>query len=408
MRLPAIKYLFLLAIVCIINRSSIISQTRPEVYSIDPNELIRTKELISSKSSEVMPAYKQLIKEAEKFLKKEPYSVMNKDKAGASGDKHDYFSLSIYSWPNPKTKDGLPYITKDGHVNPESQKGTDAGPMVQMCDGAFILALAYYFTGSEKYAEHAAQFLKTWFIDPSTKMNPNLNYAQAVPGKNDGSFGGIIDSRNFINVTEAAGLIEGSKSWTSSDRKNLAAWFNDFLNWLLTSENGIEEGKTTNNHVTFYSAQVVNYALFSGNKDEANKVLESVKDLIASQIEPDGTQPLELKRTKAFSYSVFNLQAFFLLGEMGINSGVDLYNYQTNDGRSIRKAFDYIAPYADTTKHWPHDEEINSKTGGKYWLAELLQIASVRYPDGNYQSILNGNYNESVREKNWFLLYPVK
>ena len=174
---------------------------------------------------------------------------------------------------------------------------------------------------------------------------------------------------------------------------------------LETSENGITEGKTKNNHLTFYKAQVINYSLFSDNKDEALKQLETVKELINSQIEPDGSQPLEMKRTKSFNYSVFNLQAFFLLAEMGKNEGVDIYNYKTDKGASIRKALDYVAPYSDSLLDWK-GREIGIRSGGIYWLAELLKIASVRYPDGKFSIIFKDNYGKVILTKQWNLLYP--
>lgn len=347
---------YLLFFLLLVSSVALSQNKTPDVFSLDPDELISAKELVVSNSSDVMPAYKVLIKAADRFLKKGPYSVMQKEKTPPSGDKHDYLSLSIYSWPNPKTKDGLPYITRDGQVNPDSKIGTDASALVQLCEASFTLALAYYLSGNDKYAEHAADLLRTWFLDPSTKMNPNLTYAQAVMGKNEGSPGGIIDSRNLMNVTEAAGLLEGSKWWTALDKSGLMTWFKNYLSWLLTSANGKTEGETKNNHLTFYKAQVIDYAHYAGDNDVVNNELESVKELIASQIRPDGTQPLELNRTKTFNYSVFNLQAFFLLTEMGKNADVNLYSYQTSDGRSIRGALDFIAPYSDTTKPWPYKE----------------------------------------------------
>ena len=399
------KYLgIFLSIIFFIN-TAFSQNNPPQVYSLDPSLLLHTKELIESQSPLVMPAYKQLIKDADKFLSKNIMTVMDKEKLPPSGDKHDYLSLSIYSWPNPDTKNGLPYITKDGQVNPESEKGTDAKAMVQMCESAFTQALAYFLSGNEKYSDRAADILRTWFIDSKTKMNPNLNYAQIVTGKNEGSPGGIIDSRNLINVTEAAGLLVGSTAWRDEDMNNLKLWFKDFTNWLETSENGITEGKTKNNHLTFYKAQVINYSLFSDNKDEALKQLETVKELINSQIEPDGSQPLEMKRTKSFNYSVFNLQAFFLLAEMGKNEGVDIYNYKTDKGASIRKALDYVAPYSDSLLDWK-GREIGIRSGGIYWLAELLKIASVRYPDGKFSIIFKDNYGKVILTKQWNLLYP--
>jgi hypothetical protein len=377
----------------------------PPTISIDPGLLYKSKELIVSNNKDLMPSYKALIRQANKYLNEGPFSVMNKEKSPPSGDKHDYLSLSIYSWPNPKTKDSLPYITRDGEVNPQSKIGTDEESFVKVCEYSFSLALAYYFSGSEKYAEHSADLIRTWFIDPKTKMNPNLNCTQVVMGKNDGSSGGIIDSRNLIYVTEAAELLRGSTSWRSEDMQDLKSWFKDYLGWLLTSKNGMEEGKTKNNHLTFYKAQVVDYALFTGNKDEALKQLESVKDLVENQIEPDGRQPLEMNRTKSFNYSVFNLQAFFLLGELGRNAGVDLYNFITDDGKSIRKALDYVAPYSDSLLDWK-GKEIGSRASGIYWLGELLRIASLRFPDGKYGIILNDNYGNAVLSKQWQLLYP--
>ena len=239
-----------------------------------------------------------------------------------------------------------------------------------MCEYSFTLALAYYFSGNEKYAEHSADLIRTWFLDPKTKMNPNLNCAQMVMGKNEGSSGGIIDSRILINVTEAAELLKGSTSWRSEDMQDLKSWFKDYLNWLLTSKNGMEEGNTKNNHLTFYKAQVVDYALFTGNKDEAEKQLAGVKDLIENQIEPDGRQPLEMNRTKCFNYSVFNLQAFFLLAELGRNMGVDLYNYKTDDGKSIERLLIMLHRIRIVCIEWK-GKEIGSRASGIYWLASF-------------------------------------
>ena len=229
----------------------------PSTLFLDKDLLAVSRNKIEQNDKNLAPSFKTLIKEANKYLDEGPFSVMDKQKTPPDGDKHDYFSLSIYAWPNPKTADSLPYITRDGEVNPQSKIGTDEESFVKMCESSFTLALAYYFSGNEKYAEHASDIIRTWFIDSKTKMNPNLNYAQTVMGKNEGSPGGIIDGRNLVYVTEAAGLLTGSTSWRDEDMEDLKSWFKDYLNWLLTSKNGIEEGNSKNNHVTFYKAQVV-------------------------------------------------------------------------------------------------------------------------------------------------------
>jgi len=398
----------LLLIFILLQSLRLISQTQlPDVLSLDPSMLHRAKELISSGSRDVMPAYAALIKDADKDLLKGPYSVKDKTKTPPDGDKHNYFTLAVYWWPNPNTKDGLPYIYKDGVTNPDSKIGTDARELVQMCNSVFTLALAYYFSGEAKYAKHASELLKAWFIDSKTKMNPNLNYAQAIPGRNEGSPGGIIDSRNFINITEAAGLLEGSASWTESDHVQLQSWFKDYLKWLITSKNGEDESEAKNNHATFYCAQVVNFALFSGDRETASQYLEKAKELIASQIDPDGSQPYELKRTKSFSYSVFNLEAFYLLAEMGNKLNADLYNYQTDDGRSLHKALDYLAPYADPSKKWS-GKEISGMEEFRTELGYLLLISSLRYPHGNYADTLMKDYPKEIQKKRSLLLYPIE
>src|SRR5262249_5023280 len=176
---------------------------------------------------------------AEKELKAGPYTIVinNKPQPAPSGDKHDYVSMAPYFWPDPAKKDGLPYVRKDGKVNPERDKYD--GPLLKKMTAAVgTLGLAWYLTGEEAYAEHAAKLLRVWFLDPGTRMNPHLNYGQFIPGLTEGRGTGIIDTVSLLKVVDAAGLLEGSRAWTAADRKGLEAWFHDYLRWLRTSKNG--------------------------------------------------------------------------------------------------------------------------------------------------------------------------
>src|SRR2546425_910942 len=178
----------------------------PVVYSLDAKALETNKSRVKAGDPLVMPAYKQLLKDADKALEFGPVSVMEKKNDPPSGDKHDYMSLAPYFWPDPSKSNGLPYMRKDGQTNPEVNDYKDKEYMPKLCEVANTLALAYYFSGENKYAEHAARLLRVWFLDKATRMNPNLNYSQAIKGQNDGRGAGLIDSRHFIKLTDAIGL----------------------------------------------------------------------------------------------------------------------------------------------------------------------------------------------------------
>jgi hypothetical protein len=311
--------------------------------------------------------------------------------------------MAPYFWPDPNKPDGLPYIRRDGKVNPERDK-YDAPLLGKMNRAVSTLALAYYLTGEERYAEHAALLLRTWFLDEKTRMNPNLNYGQFVPGVNEGRGNGIIDTVGLLSVVDAVGLLEGSKTWTKSDQAGMQAWFGEYVKWLRTSKNGKEEAAAANNHGTWYDVQVVTFALFSGEKEESVKeFLEECKTKrIARQIDPDGKQTLELKRTKAYDYSLVNLRGLFALATLGDRVGVDLWHYETKDGRSIRKALDWMVPFAAGEKEWPY-EQITQLKGAS--LAPLLRRAATAYKEERYEKLI-GKVTERGDLGRDGLLYP--
>jgi alginate lyase len=346
-----------------------------------------------------------LRREADKALKVGPFSVMQKERVAPSGDKHDYISLAPYWWPDPTSKDGLPYIRRDGDTNPDSKRGTDATAIVEMAVAVETLAVAYYFISEERYAERAALLIRAWFLDPTTKMNPNFRHAQAIPGHNDGRGAGLIESRHFIKVVDAAGLLGGSRAWADEDRRALAAWFREFVDWMRTSPNGKDEAQARNNHGSWYAAQLACFALFIGDRELARKTAESARGRIAWQVEPDGKQPQELQRTRALGYSAFNLVALMTLAEAGKQVGVDLYAYQAKDGRGVRRALDYLAPYADPSREWPH-QQINEMDNARRDLAYLLRRASIAFREAKYEELLEKHLAGAAAQQRWQLLWP--
>jgi hypothetical protein len=363
----------------------------PRVFLWDANKLKETK--ISLMVGFCSPKFPRdvffltdLKAKAQKALDAENYAVVNKEGTPPSGDKRDYMSQAPYFWANPATPNGLPYVRRDGERNPEIKKYPDHENLDKMADAVQTLALAYYFTADEKYAAKAAEQLRVWFIEPRTRMNPNMQFAQAVPGESSGRIYGVLESRAMTRVVDAIGLLENSKSVTRADRRDLKKWFAQFLEWLTTSPNGRGEGATKNNHGTHYDVQIVSYALFLSKKSFAKRVLETAKQKrIASQIEPDGSQPLELERTKSWNYSTMNLEGMIQLARLGESANVDLWNYQTEDGRGIRKALEYLYPFAIGEQKWQF-KQIEGWQPKR--LFPLMHFAARKYRDEKFKSML--------------------
>ena len=363
-----------------------VSLDPPRVFVLDGKNLVATRQRLRNGDKRLVQALMQLRRDAQKALSTPQQSVVNKDATPPSGDKHDYMSQAPYFWRDPKSQTGLPYIRRDGERNPEINKFPDHQSLDKMVSAVEPLALEYFFEGDQACAAKATQLLRAWFIDPATRMNPNLEYAQGIPGINTGRGIGLIESRGLTRVVDAVGLLAGSKAWSESDQRNLDQWFAEFLRWMLESKNGRDEAAAKNNHGTYYDLQVVSFALFVGKRDLATRTLEAAREKrIAAQIEPDGRQPLELVRTKAWSYSVGNLDGLTLLATLGERVGVDLWNYRTADGRSIRRALDYLMPFAFGQKKWP-DQQIGE------WqpqtLFPLMRRAAARYRDEKYQVLM--------------------
>jgi len=331
-------------------------------------------------------ALEALVRQADAALDAGPFSVMDKTATAPSGDKHDYFSLSPFHWPNPDTPDGKPYVYRDGWTNPEADSPAyDRGAFAAMTDTVETLCLAYRHVGTPAYAERAARLLRVWFLDPDTRMNPNLEYAEYAPGLDRQPPWGIIRGRRIVVLVNAADALVDSGAWRTEDGTAWTAWLSAYLEWLLESEKGKEEARAWNNHGTWYDVQAATLALRCGRPEVARRVLgEAGEKRIADHIRPDGKQTKEIIRTKSWDYSVMNLEGLFELASLGEQVDVDLWHFTTPDGRCLRAALDYLAQFVDGKKPWPHAQIRDFQPERLY---PLLRRAAVKYDCARYREL---------------------
>ncbi len=349
----------------------------PLVWRLDG--LKAARDAVGRSGDPMMAAQRKLIKAADAALGKGPYSVVDKTKPSPSGDPHDYVSIGPYWWPDPESKDGLPYIRRDGLVNPERDGDEfDRVRLSAMAGDVRQLALAAYFSGDQRYSKHAEKLLRVWFVDPKTRMNPSLAYAQAVPGKSKGRGIGIIDTFELADVVDAALLLKTQGMLSDEVFTALRGWFGAYARWLDTHENGIEERAAKNNHGTFYDMQYMLFSLFAQDCNAALRSIIRARGRIDTQITASGEMPLESSRSKSLHYHVFNLEAFLMIARMGEHFGLDLYSYKGKQGGGIVQTLGMLAGYAGREDQWPHEQ---IKDDSAVYLWKMLSRALTTFDD---------------------------
>lgn len=302
---------------------------------------------------------RRLILAARSLLARTPRTIAAIPAPRSPAGRQDYYSEGDYWWPDPAHPGG-PYVRRDGRSNPDKFDGhRDA--LIAFGRTVPALAVLWDLTGEARYAEAAAAHLRAWFVDPATRMNPNLNHAQAIIGVNSGRAIGVIDTLQIIEVARAAELFarRGAPGYAAI-RRDVDDWFAAYLDWLTTSPFGTQERDERNNHGTCWLLQVAAFAalLERGDQLEAARVrLRTV--IVPTQVEPDGRQPLELARTKPYAYSLFNLDG--LAASAWLLGGRDLIAWETGDGRSIARAIAFMVPYIEDKARWPFARDI------EYW-----------------------------------------
>ncbi len=341
----------------------------------------------------------RVLKAADKYLSEKPATVTASHSPRSAGGLHDFFSEGDYWWPDPQNPGG-PYIQRDGMTNPDNFV-EHRKALMRLSVQVPALAAAWRITRDSRYATHAALHLRAWFIDDATRINPNLQYAQAIHGRFTGRGTGIIDTIHLVEVARAIEVLPLAKR----DLDAIKKWFVEYTAWMMTHPYGIAERDASNNHGTCWAMQVAAFAHLTGDQ----KTLAYVKDrfktvLLPNQEAADGSFPQEMKRTKPYGYSLFNLEAFSTLAQI-----LDLWTFELPDGRGLRKAVAFMAPFIRDKSKWPLKPDVMYDDQWPMRQSSLL-FAGLALHEGAYIDLwkklpADSSVDEVIR--NFFIRQPV-
>jgi hypothetical protein len=299
----------------------------------------------------------RVLKAARRYLSEQPVTVTASRSPRSAGGPHDFFSEGDYWWPDPQNPGG-PYVQRDGRTNPDNFV-EHRRALMRLSVQVPALAAAWRLTRDRRYARHAARHLRAWFVEPATRMNPHLEYAQAIHGRTKGRGIGIIDTIHLVEVARAVEVLEGGRALTPAEVAGVKKWFADYLRWMTTSTNGLEEREAKNNHGTCWVMQVAAFARLTGNRELLDYCRARFREvLVPNQMAADGSFPQELRRTKPYGYSLFNLEAFAAVCEILSTPRDDLWKFELPDGRGMRRAMDYTAPFIRDKRRWPLQPDV--------------------------------------------------
>ncbi len=306
----------------------------------------------------VIESFKTIeIARAKALLQTVPITVTAAYCERSAGGRHDFYSEGDYWWPNPENPTG-PYIQKDGQTNPGNFIN-HRHAMVRLSEIVATLTSAWLLTGDQIYADKALEHLNAWFVDTTTMMNPHLLYAQAIFGKVTGRGIGLIDAYHFVEVARSAKLLSDKGGITPEQAAQIKEWFSQFLTWMTTHEYGIAEMNWHNNHGTCWAATAASMAVFTDNEKVIQLCINRFKNiLLPNQMAEDGSFPLELKRTKPYGYSLFNMDAFCNVAQILSTEQENLFEFETEDGKSLKKGLEFIYPYIADKLKWPFLKDI--------------------------------------------------
>jgi hypothetical protein len=350
----------------------------------------------------------RVLKAAAQYLTEAPLTITATTSPRSAGGLHDFFSEADYWWPDPQNPDG-PYIQRDGMSNPDNFV-EHRRYLMRLSVQVPALAAAWRLTRDDRYAVHAVRHLRAWFIDEPTRMNPNLRFSQAIKGRVTGRGTGIIDTIHLVEVARAVEVLRGSRALTGPDQDGIKRWFTDYLKWMTTDKYGIDERDAKNNHGTCWVMQVAAFSHLTGDQQLLRYCRERYRTvLLPNQMAADGSFPEELRRTKPYGYSLFNLEAMAAVCEILSTSNDDLWSFELPDGRGMKRGMSFMAPYIRDKKSWPRPPDVMYD---KEWpmRQSTLLFAGLRFGNRDYLDLWKSLRADSTVEeviRNFFIRQPV-
>jgi hypothetical protein len=350
----------------------------------------------------------RVLEAAKRYLLEAPVTITASSSPRSAGGLHDFFSEADYWWPDPQNPEG-PYIQRDGMSNPDNFV-EHRRYLMRLSVQVPALAAAWRLTRDDRYAAHAVRHLRAWFIDERTRMNPNLRFSQAIKGRVTGRGTGIIDTIHLVEVARAVEVLRDSRALTGSDQNGIKGWFTGYLKWMTTDKYGIDERDAKNNHGTCWVMQVAAFAHLTGDEELLRYCRERYRTvLLPNQMAADGSFPEELRRTKPYGYSLFNLEAMATVCEILSTAGDDLWSFELSDGRGMKRAMAYMAPYISDKKSWKRPPDVMYDKEWPMRQSSLL-FAGLRFGNRDYLDLWKSLKADSMVEevvRNFFIRQPV-
>lgn len=377
----------------------------PKVYTLDGGAIAAVRERARAGDPALAPALEALRQRADAALAQPIAEIASKPRQywAKSGDPKDYISVSKFAWEDPANPGQ--WIMIDGKPNEEAMRNFDGPKIKAMQDRVTALGEGWYFLGDRKYAKAAAEQVRAWFTDPRTAMNPNMNFAQAIKPDENGQPWGIIDANRFPEVLNSVGMIADSGEWTADDEAALKAWFTQFNRWLVESPLGISERAAKNNHGTFYDLILAGGAAYTGDEATVREVLTAVGPVrLDGQIASDGSTPEETRRAESAMYTLWNLKGLSDLAVMAGKFGIDLWNHPDAANAKLKKAGEFLLPYATGAAQWTFgQQEMQRKGPLGYFRAIAPVYRDPRFDEAIAAMVRASNVNEIAADRSTLL-----